>query len=141
MRSRRRRWAGCCGRPGLAREANAKTLEGQQHPDRDAQFCYLNEQVTDHQAAGEPVISVDTKQKQQLGRLANPSREWRPRGEPVEVADHSFFATGPDVAHAIAYGVYDLSADAGWVNVGVDHDTLRVRRRLDPRLVAGARSR
>ena len=72
MRSRRRRWAGCCGRPGLAREANAKTLEGQQHPDRDAQFRYLNEQVKDHQAAGEPVISVDTKQKQQLGRLANP---------------------------------------------------------------------
>jgi Rhodopirellula transposase DDE domain len=126
---------------GFSLQANAKTLEGQQHPDRDAQFRYLNEQVKDHQAAGEPVISVDTKQKQQLGRLANPGREWRPRGEPVEVADHSFFATGPDVAHAIPYGVYDLSADAGWVNVGVDHDTLRVRRRLDPRLVAGARSR
>jgi transposase len=108
---------------GFSLQANAKTLEGQQHPDRDAQFRYLNEQVKDHQAAGEPVISVDTKQKQQLGRLSNPGREWRPRGEPVEVADHSFFSTGPDVARAIPYGVYDLTADAGWVNVGVDHDT------------------
>jgi hypothetical protein len=108
---------------GFSLQANAKTLEGQQHPDRDAQFRYLNEQVKDHQAAGEPVISVDTKQKQQLGRLPNPGREWRPRGEPVEVADHSFFSSGPDVARAIPYGVYDLTADAGWVNVGVDHDT------------------
>ena len=108
---------------GFSLQANAKTLEGQRHPDRDAQFRYLNERVKDHQAAGEPVISVDTKQKQQLGRLPTPGREWRPRGEPVEVADHSFFSTGPDVAHAIPYGVYDLSADAGWVNVGVDHDT------------------
>ncbi len=108
---------------GFSLQANAKTLEGQQHPDRDAQFRYLNEQVKDHQTAGEPVISVDTKQKQQLGRLPTPGREWRPRGEPVTVADHSFFSTGPDVAHAIPYGVYDLSADAGWVNVGVDHDT------------------
>ena len=107
---------------GFSLQANAKTLEGTQHPGRDAQFRYLNEQVRDHQTAGEPVISVDAKKKEQLGRLPNPGCEWRPRGEPVEVEDHSFF-TGPDVEHAIPYGVYDLTTDTGWVNVGVDHDT------------------
>jgi hypothetical protein len=104
-------------------QANVKTLEGKQHPDRDAQFRYLNEQVKQHQAAGEPVISVDTKKREQLGRLPNSGREWRPRGQPVEVEDHSLFFTGPEVEQAIPYGIYDLVADAGWVNVGVDHDT------------------
>jgi len=108
---------------GFSLQANAKTLEGQQHPDRDAQFRYLNELVKEHQAAGEPVISVDTKKKEQLGRLPNPGREWRPRGEPIEVEDHSFFAAGAGVAQAIPYGIYDLTTDAGWVNIGVDHDT------------------
>lgn len=108
---------------GFSLQANAKTLEGKQHPDRDAQFRYLNEQVKQHQAAGEPVISVDTKKREQLGRLPNPGREWRPKGEPVRVEDHSFFFTGPEVEQAIPYGIYDLAADAGWVNVGVDHDT------------------
>jgi hypothetical protein len=108
---------------GFSLQANAKTLEGHQHPDRDAQFRYINEQVKDHRAAGEPVISVDTKKKEHLGRLPNPGREWRPAGEPVEVEDHSFFAMGPEVAQAIPYGVYDITADTGWVNVGVDHDT------------------
>jgi transposase len=104
-------------------QANVKTLEGAQHPDRDAQFRYLNEQVKDHQAGGEPVISVDTKKREQLGRLPMPGREWRPKGEPVEVEDHSFFFTGPDVEQAIPYGIYDLTRNTGWVNVGVDHDT------------------
>jgi hypothetical protein len=108
---------------GFSLQANVKTLEGKQHPDRDAQFHYLNEQVKQHQAAGEPVISVDTKKKEQLGRLPNSGREWRPRGQPVQVEDHSFFFTGPEVEQAIPYGIYDLVADAGWVNVGVDHDT------------------
>ncbi len=98
---------------GFSLQANAKTLEGQQHPDRDAQFHYLNEQVKDHQAAGEPVISVDTKKKEQLSKPPNPGREWRPKGEPVEVEDHSFFSAGPDVAQAIPYGIYDLTADSG----------------------------
>lgn len=108
---------------GFSLQANAKTLEGEQHPDRDAQFRYLNEQVKQHQSAGEPVISVDTKKKEQLGALPNGGREWRPAGDPARVEDHSFFATGPQVEQAIPYGVYDLTADAGWVNVGVDHDT------------------
>lgn len=107
---------------GFSLQANAKTLEGRQHPDRDSQFRYINEQVKTHQAAGDPVISVDSKKKEQLGRLPNAGREWRPRGEPVEVEDHSFF-TGPNVEQAIPYGIYDLATDLGWVNVGVDHDT------------------
>jgi hypothetical protein len=108
---------------GFSLQGNAKTLEGDQHPDRDAQFRYINEQVTDHQVAGEPVISVDTKKKEQLGRLPNAGREWRPAGNPIEVEDHSFFFTGPEVEQAIPYGIYDITADSGWVNVGVDHDT------------------
>ena len=86
---------------GFSLQANVKTLEGKQHPDRDAQFRYLNEQVKQHQAAGEPVISVDTKKKEQIGRLPNAGREWRPHGQPVQVEDHSFFFTGPEVEQAI----------------------------------------
>jgi hypothetical protein len=108
---------------GFSLQGNAKTLEGDQHPDRDAQFRYINEQAKDHQAAGEPVISVDTKKREQLGRLPMGGREWRPKGEPVEVEDHSFFFTGPDVEQAIPYGIYDITRNTGWVNVGVDHDT------------------
>ncbi|MDP9209365.1 MAG: ISAzo13 family transposase [Actinomycetota bacterium] len=110
-------------REGFSLQANVKTLEGAQHPDRDAQFRYLNEQVKDHQADGEPVVSVDTKKREQLGRLPMAGREWRPKGEPVEVEDHHFFFTGPDVEQAIPYGIYDLTRNSGWVNVGVDHDT------------------
>jgi hypothetical protein len=110
-------------REGFSLQANAKTLEGAQHPDRDAQFHYLNGQVKDHQADGEPVVSVDTKKREQLGRLPMAGREWRPTGEPVEVEDHHFFFTGPDVEQAIPYGIYDLTRNTGWVNVGVDHDT------------------
>jgi hypothetical protein len=108
---------------GFSLQGNAKTLEGEQHPDRDAQFCYINEQVKDHQAGGEPVISVDTKKREQLGRLPMGGREWHPKGEPVRVEDHSFFFTGPDVEQAIPYGIYDITHNTGWVNVGVDHDT------------------
>ena len=108
---------------GFSLQGNAKTLEGDQHPDRDAQFRYINEQAKDHQAAGEPVISVDTKKREQLGRLPMGGREWRPKGEPVQVEDHSFFFTGPDVEQAIPYRIYDITRNTGWVNVGVDHDT------------------
>jgi hypothetical protein len=80
---------------GFSLQGNVKTLEGAQHPDRDAQFRYINEQVKDHQADGEPVVSVDTKKREQLGRLPMAGREWRPTGEPVEVEDHSFFFSGP----------------------------------------------
>ena len=107
---------------GFSLQANAKTLEGKQSPDRDAQFRYLNEQVRAHQDAGEPVVSVDTKKKELLGPFANGGREWRPAADPVRVADHDFTAraTGDKVA---PYGVYDLAANTGWVNVGTDHDT------------------
>src|SRR3954451_3458793 len=108
---------------GFSLQGTAKTLEGAQHPDRDAQFSYINEQVKAHQAAGEPVISVDTKKKEQLGQLPAAGREWGPKGAPAEVEYHSFFPAGPDAPLAVPYGVYDLTADAGWVNVGVDHDT------------------
>jgi transposase len=107
---------------GFSLQANAKTLEGEQHPDRDAQFRYINEQAKRYQDAGEPVISVDTKKREQLGRLPMGGREWRPKGEPVPVSDHSFF-TGPDTEQAIPYGIYDIARNTGWVNVGVDHDT------------------
>ncbi|MEH1017933.1 ISAzo13 family transposase, partial [Micromonospora sp. CPCC 206060] len=108
---------------GFSLQVNAKTLEGAQHPDRDAQFRYINEQVKRHQADGEPVISVDTKKREQIGNLPMTGREWQPQGEPVEVEDHHFFFSGPDVEHAIPYGIYDLARNTGWVNVGVDHDT------------------
>ena len=107
---------------GFSLQATAKTLEGAQHPDRDAQFRYINEQAKQHQADGEPVISVDAKKKELLGQLPNAGREWHPKGQPIRVEDHSFF-TGPQGPQAIPYGIYDLTADAGWVNVGVDHDT------------------
>ncbi|MFG1963201.1 ISAzo13 family transposase, partial [Nonomuraea sp. NPDC049028] len=107
---------------GFSLQGTAKTLEGDQHPDRDAQFRYINVQVKEHQAAGEPVISVDAKKKEQLGLLPMGGREWRPRGEPVQVEDHSFWA-GPNVETVVPYGIYDMTADTGWVNVGVDHDT------------------
>ncbi|WUA11960.1 ISAzo13 family transposase [Nocardia sp. NBC_01377] len=108
---------------GFSLQANVKTLEGSQHPDRDIQFRYINEQVKRHQAAGQPVISIDAKKKEQIGRLPNPGRQWRPRGHPVEVEDHSFFFIGPEVDVAIPFGIYDIANDSGWVNVGTDHDT------------------
>ena len=107
---------------GFSLQANAKMIDGKQSPDRDAQFRYLNEQVTTHTEAGQPVVSVDTKKKELLGQFANGGREWRPAGDPVRVADHDFTAraAGDRVA---PYGIYDLAANTGWVNVGTDHDT------------------
>ena len=106
---------------GFSLQGNAKTVEGKQNPDRDAQFRYLNEQVKDHQAAGDPVVSVDTKKKELIGEYKNPGRQWRPVGEPVKVATHDF--PDPQLGKAIPYGIYDLAANTGWVNVGTDHDT------------------
>jgi hypothetical protein len=98
-----------------------KTLEGARHPDRDAQFRYLNEQAREHLAAGQPVVSMDTKKKELVGRFANGGREWEPTGEPEEVNVHDF--PDPKVGKAIPYGVYDVGANHGWVGVGTDHDT------------------
>ncbi len=106
---------------GYSLQANRKTLEGRQHPDRDAQFRYIDERVREFQAAGQPVVSVDTRKKELLGRYRNGGREWHPRGQPEEVQVHDF----PDKQQgkAIPYGVYDVAANVGWVSVGVDHDT------------------
>jgi hypothetical protein len=106
---------------GFSLQGNAKTIEGQRHPDRDAQFRYINEQVKDYQGAADPVISVDTKKKELIGEFKNVGREWRPKGQPVATRTHDF--PGDSVGKAVPYGVYDLTADAGWVSVGTDHDT------------------
>ena len=102
-------------------QANVKTLEAGQHPDRDAQFKLLNEQVKAFLAEGLPVISVDTKKKELVGTYKNGGRAWRPKGEPEQVNVHDF--PDPKVGKAIPYGIYDLGRNAGWVNVGQDHDT------------------
>jgi Rhodopirellula transposase DDE domain len=106
---------------GFSLQGNAKTLEGTRHPDRDAQFRYISEQVKDHQVTGDPVISVDTKKKELVGEFKNAGREWRPKGQPAAVRTHDF--PGDSAGKAIPYGVYDVTANAGWVNVGTDHDT------------------
>jgi len=106
---------------GYSLQANAKTVEGRQHPDRDAQFHYLSAQVRAHLDAGDPVVSVDTKKKELVGDYKNAGREWQPKGEPVAVGVHDF--PDPAVGKAIPYGVYDVGANAGWVSVGRDHDT------------------
>lgn len=106
---------------GFSLQSNAKTIEGNQHPDRDGQFRYLNEQVMEHTASAEPVISVDTKKKELVGAYKNGGREWAPKGEPVPVKVHDF--KDPALGKVNPYGVYDIAADTGWVSVGTDHDT------------------
>ncbi len=106
---------------GFSLQGNAKTIEGQRHPDRDAQFRYINEQVRAHQDAGDPVISVDTKKKELVGEFKNEGRVWRPKGEPAATRTHDF--PGDSAGKAVPYGVYDITSDAGWVSVGTDHDT------------------
>src|SRR4051794_7561051 len=106
---------------GFSLQGNAKTIEGAQHPDRDAQFRYLNQQAKAYQAAGDPVVSVDTKKKELVGAFKNAGRQWRPKGEPVAVGTHDF--PDPQLGKAIPYGIYDLAANTGWVGVGTDHDT------------------
>jgi hypothetical protein len=113
--------AGLLREEGFSLQANSKTIEGAQHPDRDAQFRYISDQAGDHQAAGDPVISVDTKKKELAGDFANGGREYRPKGSPVPVRTHDFI--DKDLGKAIPYGVYDVAANAGWVSVGTDHDT------------------
>jgi hypothetical protein len=102
-------------------QANRKTREGEGHPDRDAQFTYLNESVRDALAAGEPVISVDTKKKELVGDFKNAGQTWRPQGEPEEVRVHDFLIK--ELGRATPYGVYDLAANVGWVGVGMNNDT------------------
>jgi hypothetical protein len=106
---------------GYSLQANAKVTEGAQHPDRDGQFRYINDRAGEHLAAGQPVISVDCKKKELVGNYANGGAEWEPEGEPTRVGTHDF--PDPEVPKAIPYGVLDIGANEGWVNVGDDHDT------------------
>jgi len=106
---------------GYSLQATQKTIEGKQHPDRDAQFRYINRQVVRFLKAARPVISVDTKKKELIGKYARKGREWRPSGDPEKVRVHDFIDR--DLGKVIPYGVYDVASDQGWVNVGCDHDT------------------
>jgi len=110
---------------GYSLQGNAKTREGAQHPDRDAQFQYLADRVRRAQRNGQPTISVDTKKKELVGAFKNGGRAWRPAGTPERVQVHDFIlpATSTTGGKAIPYGVYDLHRDEGWVSVGIDHDT------------------
>src|ERR671928_597854 len=109
------------GKLGFSLQANRKTREGAQHPDRDAQFEHINAAVREFQAAGEPAISVDTKKKELVGDFRNGGRELRPKSQPEPVRVHDFEL--PDLGKVAPYGVYDLAANAGRVSVGVDDDT------------------
>ena len=102
-------------------QANRKTKDGSSHPDRNAQFEYINGRVQDFQTRGQPVVSVDTKKKELIGNFRNPGREWHRQGHPEEVRTKSF----PDEAlgEVVPGGVYDLTANQGWVSVGIDHNT------------------
>ena len=102
-------------------QANRKTLEGSSHPDRDAQFHHISDKSREFQAGRQPVISVDTKKKELVGDFKNNGRELRPKGDPEKVRVHDFVI--PELGRAAPYGVYDVTQNAGWVSVGVDHDT------------------
>jgi hypothetical protein len=108
---------------GYRLQSNRKTKEGKNHPDRNAQFEHIHATVQAFQRRGQPVISVDTKKKELVGRFKNGGREWQPQGEPEEVLVHDFL--DKEQGKAIPYGVYDLTQNEGWVSVGIDHDTAR----------------
>jgi transposase len=106
---------------GYSLQANRKTQEGTTHPDRNAQFEYINAQVQVFQQRAQPVVSVDTKKKELVGEFKNGGREWRPQKQPLPVRVHDF--PDPQLGKAIPYGVYDLTTNTGWISVGIDHDT------------------
>lgn len=106
---------------GYRLQSNRKTVEGRQHPDRDAQFQHINRRVKAFQKQRQPVVSVDTKKKELIGPFHNGGREWAPTGEPERVRVHDFPDKG--LGKVIPYGVYDMATNSGWVSVGVDHDT------------------
>jgi transposase len=102
-------------------QANRKTIEGASHPDRNRQFEYISRKAKEYLRSKDPVISVDTKKKELVGNFKNSGQEWRPKGEPERVRIHDFVV--PELGRAIPYGVFDLGHNAGWVSVGMDHDT------------------
>lgn len=106
---------------GFSLQANRKTMEGASHPDRDAQFEHINSKIKAFQAASQPAISVDTKKKELVGDFKNGGRELRPKGDPEAVRVHDFKI--PELGKVAPYGVYDITDNSGWVNVGIDHDT------------------
>jgi transposase len=106
---------------GYSLQSNRKTLEGSQHPDRDAQFQYINRRVKAFQRQQQPVVSVDTKQKELIGPFRQGGREWHAKGQPEAVRVHDF--PDKELGKVIPYGVYDMATNTGWVSVGVDHDT------------------
>lgn len=106
---------------GYSLQANCKTLEGAMHPDRDRQFQHIHAEVCTYQDAGQPVISVDTKKKELVGEFKNAGAEWCRKGEPVAVNVHDFM--DQELGRVAPYGIYDLTQNSGWVNVGTDHDT------------------
>jgi transposase len=106
---------------GYSLQANVKSFDKSDHPDRDAQFRHINDRVAEFMGGGDPVVSVDAKKKELIGNYKNPGREWAPAKTPVLVNGHDF--PGPDVPRALPYGVYDIAANDGWVGVGTDHDT------------------
>jgi len=106
---------------GYSLQAATKTVEGAQHPDRNAQFEYISRLTRRYLRNGWPVISVDTKKKELVGRYRQAGQEWQPQGKPEKVLVHDFI--DPNVNKAVPYGVYDVGQDLGWVNVGTDHDT------------------
>lgn len=106
---------------GYSLQANRKTLEGRAHPDRDAQFQYINRRAKTFQRQGQPVVSVDTKKKELVGQFRQSGREWHPQGQPEEVQVHDF--PNEALGKVIPYGVYDEATNTGWVSVGIDHDT------------------
>lgn len=113
--------ADCLRELGYSLQANRKTREGSGHVDRDAQFQYISDQAGAFLAAGEPVVSVDTKKKELVGNFKNNGREWRPQGSPEAVKVHDF--VDPKLGRAVPYGIYDIGDNKGWVSVGTDHDT------------------
>lgn len=117
----RQKVAGLLSELGYSLQANRKTKEGADNPDRDAQFNYINEQVAEFLQSSQPVISVDTKKKELVGDFKNAGQEWQPQGEPELVKGHDF--PDPELGKANPYGVYDQGANVGWVSVGTDHDT------------------
>jgi hypothetical protein len=108
-------------RLGFSLQANSKTREGTNHPDRNAQFEYINARINVFQAAGQPTISVDTKKKELVGDFKNGGRERRPKGDPEPVRVHDFAI--PGLGKVAPYGVYDIAANTGWINLGITHDT------------------
>jgi hypothetical protein len=106
---------------GYTQQSNSRAQEGRRHPERDAQFRYIAAQAREHLAAGQPVISVDSKKREQVGNYAQDGREWGAAGEPVQVRTHDF--PDKDGRHAIPYGIWDEHENAGFVNVGTDGNT------------------